>query len=37
MKMIDKMKEIHLDDFNLKELDKYLWQFGKNYFPKTYY
>lgn len=26
-----------LEDFNLKELDKYLWQFGKYYFPKTYY
>ena len=26
-----------LEEFNLKELDKYLWQFGKNYFPKTYY
>lgn len=26
-----------LEDFNLKELDKYLWQFGKFYFPKTYY
>ena len=26
-----------LEEFNLKELDKYLWQFGKFYFPKTYY
>ena len=26
-----------LEEFNLKELDKYLWQFGKYYFPKTYY
>lgn len=26
-----------LEEFNLKELDKYLWQFGKYYFSKTYY
>ena len=26
-----------LEEFNLKVLDKYLWQFGKYYFPKTYY
>ena len=26
-----------LEEFILKELDKYLWQFGRNYFPKTYY
>ena len=25
-----------LENFNLKELDKYLWQFGKEYFPKNY-
>ncbi|MCB1202534.1 MAG: hypothetical protein KDK41_17970 [Leptospiraceae bacterium] len=25
-----------LNDFNLKELDKYLWQAGKEYFPKKY-
>ena len=27
----------NLVEFNLKDLDKYLWQFGKYYFPKTYY
>lgn len=26
-----------LEKFSLKEIDKYLWQFGKEYFPKTYY
>ena len=26
----------HLEKFNLKELDKYLWQFGKEYFPNNY-
>ncbi|MBN2412489.1 hypothetical protein JXQ31_12435 [candidate division KSB1 bacterium] len=25
-----------LDNFTLKELDKYLWQAGKEYFPKQY-
>lgn len=25
-----------LDEFNLKEIDKYLWQFGKEKFPKSY-
>lgn len=25
-----------LENYNLKELDKYLWQFGKEYFPKNY-
>lgn len=25
-----------LDKFNLKEIDKYLWQFGKRHFPKKY-
>lgn len=26
-----------LEQFSLKEIDKYLWQFGKEYFPKKYY
>ena len=25
-----------LGQFNLKQIDKYIWQLGKNYFPKTY-
>ena len=25
-----------LDKYNLKELDKYLWQLGMKYFPKKY-
>lgn len=25
-----------LEDFNLKGIDKYLWQLGKEYFPKVY-
>ena len=32
-----KFKEYYgLQEFSLKELDKYLWQFGKFYFPKKY-
>ncbi len=26
----------NLDEYNLKEIDKYLWQLGKEYFPKKY-
>ena len=26
-----------LEDYNLKEIDKYIWLLGKEYFPKTYY
>lgn len=26
----------HLEDFSLKEIDKYLWLFGKEYFPNKY-
>ena len=25
-----------LDQYNLKEIDKYMWQLGKAYFPKNY-
>lgn len=25
-----------LDDYGVKEIDKYLWQLGKEYFPKVY-
>ena len=25
-----------LDKYNLKEIDKYMWQLGKEYFPKSY-
>ena len=26
-----------LEQFSLKEVDKYIWQLGKEYFPKTYF
>lgn len=29
-------KHYGLDDFNLKQIDKYLWQAGKKYFPNNY-
>ena len=25
-----------LEEFNLKEIDQYLWQLGKEYFPNSY-
>ena len=44
LKVYSKFKDIliqfrsfyKLDKYNLKELDKYLWQFGKEYFPNNY-
>lgn len=29
-------KFYNLEKFNIKDIDKYLWQLGKKYFPKTY-
>lgn len=29
-------KYYELEDFNLKQIDKYLWQLGKEYFPRKY-
>ena len=29
-------KYYNLESFNLKQIDKYLWQAGKEYFPKNY-
>jgi len=34
--LIDFQKFYSLENFNLKEIDKYLWQAGKDYFPKNY-
>ena len=25
-----------LDQYNLKQIDQYVWQLGKDYFPKNY-
>ena len=29
-------KYYNLNDYNLKDIDRYLWQLGKEYFPKKY-
>lgn len=34
--LLDFREAYHLDDFNLKQIDQYLWQIGKEYFPKRY-
>jgi len=34
--LISFRKFYNLDKFDLKQIDKYLWQIGKKYFPKTY-
>jgi len=44
LKSYTKFKEVlakfaefyHLGQFNLKQIDQYLWQLGKEYFPKKY-
>ena len=44
LKQYDKFKQIvlafrtyyHLEQYTLKEIDQYLWQLGKDYFPKNY-
>ena len=34
--IMDFSKAYSLDEFNLKQIDQYLWQFGKDVFPKQY-
>lgn len=34
--LLDFRTYFSLEQFELKEVDKYLWQLGKDYFPKTY-
>jgi hypothetical protein len=34
--VIDFRNVYQLQEFNLKQIDQYLWQFGKEYFPKKY-
>jgi len=34
--LIDFRKFYGLDKYNLKQIDQYLWQLGKEYFPKNY-
>ena len=35
--LLEFRKFYKLDKYTLKELDKYLWQVGKKYYPKKYY
>ena len=34
--LVDFGKFYGLDQYNLKQIDKYIWQLGKRYFPKKY-
>ena len=34
--LLDFQNYYGLEKFNLKEIDKYIWQLGKTYFPKKY-
>ena len=34
--LISFKKYYNIDNYNLKDIDKYLWQLGKDYFPKKY-
>ena len=34
--LVDFRRFYHLEQFNLKEIDKYIWQLGKTYFPKDF-
>lgn len=34
--LIDFKKFYNIDEYNLKDIDKYLWQLGKEYFPRKY-
>lgn len=33
--LIDFQKQYHIEEYDLKDLDRYLWQLGKEYFKKT--
>lgn len=34
--LVDFRRFYHLEQFDLKEIDKYIWQLGKTYFPKDF-
>lgn len=36
MLLIQFKKFYNIDEFNIKDIDRYLWQLGKDYFPKKY-
>lgn len=35
--LINFKKFYNIDEYSLKDIDRYLWQLGKDYFPKKYY
>ena len=34
--LIEFKKFYNIDEYNLKDIDRYIWQLGKEYFPKKY-
>lgn len=34
--LVDFKKFYNIDEYNLRDIDKYLWIAGKEYFPKKY-
>lgn len=34
--LIEFKKFYNIDEYNLKDIDRYIWQLGKDYFPKQY-
>ena len=34
--LIDFKRFYNIDEYNLKDIDRYIWQLGKDYFPKIY-
>ena len=36
MALIKFKKFYNIDEYGLKDIDRYLWQLGKDYFPKKY-
>lgn len=34
--LLDFQKSYNIEEYNLKDLDRYLWQLGKKYFPNKY-
>ena len=35
--LLEFQKAYNIEEYNLKDLDRYLWQLGKHYFPNKYY
>lgn len=35
--LLEFQKAYNIEKYNLKDLDRYLWQLGKHYFPNKYY